>query len=207
MKEVLEELEIRRNRARAGGGTARTEAQHKRGKLHGRFFGPSGSESPCVDAVYRRLTPDKIVEIIANGWDKEPMHGEPQTDAAELAHSGWRRLPPWARSSKGIDPSSPRRLTGSIRISKRDHDRLFWVGEAADAENDYISNHESYRDKEWLSGFGGVDDPIRRNGHWPAGFTRRTRSTWRYPRRANERASSRSRRAAFPGIARASCRS
>src|SRR6478736_4127419 len=36
MKEVLEELEIRRNRARAGGGTARTEAQHKRGKLTAR---------------------------------------------------------------------------------------------------------------------------------------------------------------------------
>jgi propionyl-CoA carboxylase beta chain len=36
MKEVLEELEIRRERARAGGGTARTEAQHKRGKLTAR---------------------------------------------------------------------------------------------------------------------------------------------------------------------------
>src|SRR5512134_1604715 len=36
MKEVLEELEIRRERARAGGGTARIEAQHKRGKLTAR---------------------------------------------------------------------------------------------------------------------------------------------------------------------------
>jgi propionyl-CoA carboxylase beta chain len=36
MKEVLEELEIRRDRARAGGGTARTDAQHKRGKLTAR---------------------------------------------------------------------------------------------------------------------------------------------------------------------------
>jgi propionyl-CoA carboxylase beta chain len=36
MKEVLEELEIRRERARAGGGTARTEAQHERGKLTAR---------------------------------------------------------------------------------------------------------------------------------------------------------------------------
>ena len=36
MKEVLEELEIRRDRARAGGGTARIEAQHKRGKLTAR---------------------------------------------------------------------------------------------------------------------------------------------------------------------------
>ena len=36
MKEVLEELEIRRERARAGGGTARIEAQHARGKLTAR---------------------------------------------------------------------------------------------------------------------------------------------------------------------------
>jgi propionyl-CoA carboxylase beta chain len=36
MKEVLEELGIRRDRARAGGGTARIEAQHKRGKLTAR---------------------------------------------------------------------------------------------------------------------------------------------------------------------------
>jgi len=36
MKEVLEELEIRRDKARAGGGKARIEAQHKRGKLTAR---------------------------------------------------------------------------------------------------------------------------------------------------------------------------
>src|SRR6188472_2489710 len=36
MKEVLEELEIRRDKARAGGGQARIDAQHKRGKLTAR---------------------------------------------------------------------------------------------------------------------------------------------------------------------------
>ena len=36
MKEVLEELEIRRDKARAGGGEARIDAQHKRGKLTAR---------------------------------------------------------------------------------------------------------------------------------------------------------------------------
>jgi len=36
MKEVLEELEIRRERARAGGGPKRSEAQHARGKLTAR---------------------------------------------------------------------------------------------------------------------------------------------------------------------------
>ena len=36
MKEVLDELEIRRERARAGGGEQRSEAQHRRGKLTAR---------------------------------------------------------------------------------------------------------------------------------------------------------------------------
>jgi propionyl-CoA carboxylase beta chain len=36
MKEVLEELEIRRDKARVGGGAARIEAQHARGKLTAR---------------------------------------------------------------------------------------------------------------------------------------------------------------------------
>ena len=36
MKEILEELEIRRKAARAGGGEARIAAQHKLGKLTAR---------------------------------------------------------------------------------------------------------------------------------------------------------------------------
>jgi propionyl-CoA carboxylase beta chain len=36
MKEILHELEVRRERARMGGGPARIDAQHKRGKLTAR---------------------------------------------------------------------------------------------------------------------------------------------------------------------------
>ena len=36
MKEILHELEVRRERARMGGGQARIDAQHKRGKLTAR---------------------------------------------------------------------------------------------------------------------------------------------------------------------------
>ncbi|MBN9056454.1 MAG: methylmalonyl-CoA carboxyltransferase, partial [Rhizobiales bacterium] len=36
MKEILHELEVRRERARMGGGKVRIEAQHKRGKLTAR---------------------------------------------------------------------------------------------------------------------------------------------------------------------------
>jgi hypothetical protein len=47
---------------------------------------------------------------------------------------------------------------------------LFWVGEASGAENAFIPNDASYWDKDWQVAFGGVDDPNRRDGFWPAGF-------------------------------------
>jgi hypothetical protein len=42
---------------------------------------------------------------------------------------------------------------------------LFWVGEPADSENAFIPN-----DQDWQSHYGGVDDPERREGYWPADF-------------------------------------
>jgi hypothetical protein len=48
---------------------------------------------------------------------------------------------------------------------------LFWVGEPSDSENDFIPNDQSYWDKDWQLRYGGIDDPMRRNGHWPADFT------------------------------------
>src|SRR5512135_2254674 len=47
---------------------------------------------------------------------------------------------------------------------------LFWVGEPSTDENDFIHINESYWDKDWQANYGGVDDPERRNGHWPIGF-------------------------------------
>jgi hypothetical protein len=48
---------------------------------------------------------------------------------------------------------------------------LFWVGEPSTDENDFIPNDQSYWDKDWQANYGGVDDPVQRNKHWPAGFT------------------------------------
>ncbi|HSB58889.1 MAG TPA: hypothetical protein VLD66_04740 [Methyloceanibacter sp.] len=48
---------------------------------------------------------------------------------------------------------------------------LFWVGEPSNAENAFIPNNQSYWDKDWQDNYGGVDDPGRRNRHWPADFT------------------------------------
>jgi hypothetical protein len=46
---------------------------------------------------------------------------------------------------------------------------VFWVGEAAVPGSP--ANTASAWDDEWLAHYGGVDDPMRRNGFLPAGFT------------------------------------
>ena len=46
----------------------------------------------------------------------------------------------------------------------------FYVGEPATEENGYIPNTSSAWDDIWLWHYGGVDDPERRNGYFPASF-------------------------------------
>lgn len=50
---------------------------------------------------------------------------------------------------------------------------VFWVGEPAGPDNDYIPNADSAWDSHWQEHFGGVDEPDdrQRDGQWPAGFT------------------------------------
>jgi hypothetical protein len=44
---------------------------------------------------------------------------------------------------------------------------LFWVGEEANEENDYIPNDESAWDVDWEEHYGGLDDPYDRNESYP----------------------------------------
>lgn len=46
---------------------------------------------------------------------------------------------------------------------------IFWVGEDA-SQNNPVHNYASSWDPQWLKNFGGVDDPDRRNGYFPADF-------------------------------------
>lgn len=48
---------------------------------------------------------------------------------------------------------------------------MFWVGEPADSDNDYVSNLQSAWDSTWLEHYGGIDDPKSRNNFLPNGFT------------------------------------
>ncbi|HET7446361.1 MAG TPA: hypothetical protein VFJ49_00255 [Methyloceanibacter sp.] len=70
-----------------------------------------------------------------------------------------------------LRPSIARAITVPINDFKTTMTTMFWVGEPSNAENDYIPNHESYWDKDWLASFGGVDHPRHRDKDWPAGFT------------------------------------
>lgn len=47
---------------------------------------------------------------------------------------------------------------------------VFWIGELP-TENNPTPNNKSAWDQSWQSSFGGYDDPIRRNGYAPAGFS------------------------------------
>ena len=47
---------------------------------------------------------------------------------------------------------------------------VFWVGEPADKDNQFIDNLASMWDDKWVADFGGVDDPNSRNGYYPSKF-------------------------------------
>jgi len=47
---------------------------------------------------------------------------------------------------------------------------IFWVGEPATPDSNYISNTASAWQNNWLAHYGGVDDPTRRVGYRPEGF-------------------------------------
>jgi hypothetical protein len=48
---------------------------------------------------------------------------------------------------------------------------VFWVGEDADGDNDFIHNRSSAWMEDWVSAFGGVDSNDQRCGFNPCGFT------------------------------------
>ena len=48
---------------------------------------------------------------------------------------------------------------------------VFWVGEPASEENNYISNEISMWDSDWLESYGGIDGPEELNSFYPASFT------------------------------------
>jgi hypothetical protein len=72
--------------------------------------------------------------------------------------------------STEITSASPLQPLNEPGAFKQSVTTLFWIGEEANADNGYISNKRSHWDNEWVSSYGGVDDPRRRKGFSPASF-------------------------------------
>jgi hypothetical protein len=47
---------------------------------------------------------------------------------------------------------------------------IFWIGEPDRDASGCTGNEQSAWDTKWQEHYGGLDDPTRRNGWWPAGF-------------------------------------
>ncbi|MBI5456467.1 hypothetical protein HY969_01880 [Candidatus Kaiserbacteria bacterium] len=90
-----------------------------------------------------------------------------------------RKMEERPRANDAIATSSSKQFPSSVgSIAPRQGYKhaiatVFWVGEGETEDNAYISNSESAFDGNWLSSFGGVDDPECRNGFHPCLFTPR----------------------------------
>ncbi len=80
-------------------------------------------------------------------------------------------FPPKGRAAETAQVSALPDGHGPVR--KAVMTTVFWVGEGATGENDYISNVPSAWDGEWQTHYGGLDDPDHRSGYAPAKFTPR----------------------------------
>ncbi len=77
-------------------------------------------------------------------------------------------------NSSSDAPNSP--STSEVNVNERypvHRDIIatkFWVGEPGDETNDFIPNIKSAWDEEWMTHYGGVDDPLDRCDNLPCGF-------------------------------------
>ena len=65
----------------------------------------------------------------------------------------------------------PQTVSSKYPVHKNITTTFFWAGEEAGKDNKNISNLPSAWDEQWVKHFGGVDDPDKRNGVFPAKFT------------------------------------
>jgi hypothetical protein len=114
-----------------------------------------------------------LVALIAIGlpllWVRQvysPKHKTPKTAASKL-----QTLKPITPSPSLVKPQPKTSTPVVVAFSHLSViSTIFWVGESASRDNGGISNKASAWDGHWSDHFGGVDDPKRRNGYFPADF-------------------------------------
>jgi len=60
--------------------------------------------------------------------------------------------------------------SNSYQLHKNITATLFWIGEKSSTENGYIHNKSSAWVEDWVTTYGGIDDPKMRNGYFPEEF-------------------------------------
>jgi hypothetical protein len=91
-----------------------------------------------------------------------------------MGSRAWRRLllPVGLAFASAATPRAEAKpnTTSSFPVHRGITATEFWVGEAAGPDNAFITNTSSAWENNWVANFGGVDDPNRRAGWFPAGF-------------------------------------
>ena len=89
--------------------------------------------------------------------------------AGALIMSGIISLPQPKNTSRSPSPAGNAQGTYPLHTNIRA--TVFWAGENADSSNDFIHNRSSAWASDWVSLYGGVDDPADRCEYAPCGFT------------------------------------
>lgn len=65
-------------------------------------------------------------------------------------------------------PKTVQVVSGKYPLHQNIIATVFWVGEDATSDNSFIDNRSSAWASDWVTAFGGVDDPNQRNGYYPS---------------------------------------
>src|ERR1700687_3543790 len=128
---------------------------------------PAPTDFACQSGCRRR---DQFSPVRAS--PQAPINGNascarPPATAMARSTGGSRRATA-AGAGGRLRSSRARRL---VKLHENVSTTIFWIGEPASAENAFIANNDSAWDQCWKERYGGIDDPVNRNGFNPAGFT------------------------------------
>jgi hypothetical protein len=110
-----------------------------------------------------------------NNREKPVENIAPAAEAKPVAEPSQPNESPENNTDSPVDTAPITAVQDTARSEYPLHKNIsatyFWVGEDASGDNAHISNAPSAWDEDWLKHFGGVDNPKKRNGYFPAGFT------------------------------------
>lgn len=122
-----------------------------------------GSEKP-IEVRNIEIKKEVAADIVSEVPPKNENQAADETDKAVTDPTDISAAPSSVASPVLVQATSEYPLHKNITVT------YFWAGEEADADNKNISNLPSAWDEDWVKHFGGVDDPNKRSGFFPAKF-------------------------------------